>query len=56
MGIENGIDLFDCVLPTRLGEMEYKGKKYLGVEAYCQNRKSVRTFRVDRMVEIGEGE
>jgi ATP-dependent exoDNAse (exonuclease V) alpha subunit len=42
--------------PTKIGEMEYKGKKYLGVEAYCQNRKSVRTFRVDRMVEIGEGE
>lgn len=40
--------------PQKIGEMEYKGKKYLGVEAYCQNQKAIRTFRVDRIVEIEE--
>ncbi len=38
--------------PTKIGEMEYKGKTYLGVEAYCRLRKEVRVFRVDRMVEV----
>ena len=34
--------------PQKIGEMEFKGAKYLGVEAYCRLRKSVRIFRVDR--------
>jgi len=42
--------------PLKIGEMEYKGKKYLGVEAYCQLRKCVRVFRVDRMLEVGDNE
>jgi len=40
--------------PQKIGEMEFKGEKYLGVEAYCRLRKSVRVFRVDRMVEMRE--
>ena len=40
--------------PKKIGEMEYKGKTYLGVEAFCQIRQTVRVFRVDRMVEIFE--
>ena len=40
--------------PLKIGEMEYKGKKYLGVEAFCRLRNEVRVFRVDRMLEIGE--
>ncbi|MDE1975470.1 MAG: AAA family ATPase [Patescibacteria group bacterium] len=38
--------------PLRVGEMEYKGKNYLGVEAFCRLRQDVRVFRVDRMLEI----
>ncbi len=40
--------------PIRIGEMEYKGKKYLGVEAFCRLRGGVRVFRVDRMVGVRE--
>jgi ATP-dependent DNA helicase PIF1 len=38
--------------PIKIGEMEFKGVKYLGVEAFCRLRKSIRAFRVDRMLEI----
>ena len=38
--------------PLKIGEMEFKGVKYLGVEAFCRTRQSVRRFRVDRMLEI----
>jgi predicted DNA-binding transcriptional regulator YafY len=38
--------------PLKIGEMEFKGVKYLGVEAFCRTRQSVRSFRVDRMLEI----
>jgi hypothetical protein len=41
--------------PQKIGEMEYKGAKYLGVEAFCRLRRSVRVFRVDRMLQIKEG-
>ena len=40
------------ILPRKIGNMEYMGKKYLGVEAYCQLRKEDRVFRVDRILEI----
>jgi len=40
------------ILPKKIGNMEYMGKKYLGVEAYCQLRKEDRVFRVDRILEI----
>ena len=40
--------------PRAVGEMEYLGKTYLGVEAYCFERKEVRAFRVDRILEIKE--
>ena len=40
--------------PQKIGEMEYKGNRYLGVEAFCRTRQSVRIFRVDRMLEIYE--
>jgi len=38
--------------PKMIGEMEYKGMKYLGVEAFCHTRQGVRVFRVDRMLEM----
>jgi len=40
--------------PRVVGEMEYQGKTYLGVEAYCFERKDIRVFRVDRILEIRE--
>ncbi len=42
--------------PRAVGEMEYLGKTYLGVEAYCFERKEIRAFRVDRILEIKETE
>ena len=40
------------IAPKYLGEMEYLGKAFLGVSAFCQNRKEDRTFRVDRILQI----
>jgi hypothetical protein len=40
--------------PSKMGEMEYKGKNYLGVVAFCRTRQAERVFRVDRMLEIRE--
>lgn len=42
------------IQPLVMGEMEYQGKTYLGVRAYCLMRKEERTFRVDRILEIEE--
>ncbi len=40
------------IKPFSVGEMEYLGKKYLGVEAFCLTRKENRVFRVDRILEM----
>jgi ATP-dependent DNA helicase PIF1 len=40
------------VRPEVVGEMEYRGKKYLGMRAFCLKRNEERTFRVDRILEI----
>lgn len=40
------------IQPTYVGELEYKNKTYLGVEAFCLKRKQHRVFRVDRILEI----
>lgn len=40
------------IIPIEIGEMEYKGKTYLGVRGYCQLRREDRTFRLDRILEI----
>jgi len=37
-----------------MGEMGFAGKSYLGVIAFCLMRNELRTFRVDRMLEIEE--
>lgn len=42
------------IAPIFVGEMEYLGKKYLGVSAYCFKREDERVFRVDRILEIKE--
>lgn len=42
------------ITPRRVGQMEYQGKDFLGMEAWCHNRKNERVFRVDRILEIKE--
>ena len=38
--------------PVKVGKMEYTGKSFIGVEAYCHKREDTRVFRVDRILEI----
>ncbi len=40
------------IWPKEVGEMEYRGKIYLGMRAFCAQRNEERTFRVDRILEI----
>lgn len=40
------------ISPKHVGDMEYRGKTFLGMEAYCHSRKDLRNFRVDRILEI----
>jgi len=42
------------VRPEVVGEMEFHGKKYLGVQAFCLKRNEERVFRIDRILEIRE--
>ena len=42
------------ILPKTIGEMEYQGKTYLGIRAFCLSRGEDRTFRVDRILEMKE--
>jgi predicted DNA-binding transcriptional regulator YafY len=34
--------------------MEYHGKKYFGMRAFCLKRNDDRVFRIDRILEIKE--
>ncbi len=40
------------VRPESLETMEYRGRTFEGLRAYCHNRGECRTFRVDRILEI----
>jgi ATP-dependent exoDNAse (exonuclease V) alpha subunit len=40
------------VKPEMVGEMEYRGKRYLGMRAFCTQRNEERVFRIDRILEI----
>jgi len=42
--------------PFYLGELDYQGKNFFGLEAYCFKRKEMRHFRVDRILEMKEVE
>jgi ATP-dependent exoDNAse (exonuclease V) alpha subunit len=42
------------ITPAFVGEMEYSGKTYLGMEAFCHLRNEKRIFRLDRILEISE--
>jgi ATP-dependent DNA helicase PIF1 len=40
------------VRPLTFGEMEYQGKKFTAMRAFCFERQAERTFRLDRILEI----
>lgn len=40
------------IRPYRVGEMEYAGNPYLGMEGFCVKRQADRVFRVDRILEM----
>jgi len=40
------------VIPQTVGEMEYHGKTYLGMQAFCTKRNEERVFRIDRILEM----
>jgi len=40
------------VRPFRIGEFSYRGKKFLGVHAFCKLRQEERIFRIDRILRI----
>ena len=42
------------IQPKYVGELEYNGKSFTGIEAYCFKRKEMRRFRVDRILEMHE--
>lgn len=42
------------ISPRRVGELEYNGVSFLGVEAFCHTRGGNRVFRIDRILEIEE--
>lgn len=35
-----------------MGEKNYNGKPFIGLEAYCEKRKEIRVFRIDRILEM----
>lgn len=40
------------ISPSYIGELEYLEKKFIGIKAFCETRKMIRTFKVDRILEI----
>ncbi|RLC62523.1 MAG: AAA family ATPase, partial [Chloroflexi bacterium] len=50
----NGEKTRRTVVPESVGEMEYQGRKYVGMRAFCLKRNEERTFRIDRILEIKE--
>ena len=38
--------------PHAIGEMFYQNKKFIGMNGFCTLRKEIRTFRIDRILEI----
>ena len=43
-----------AVIPHMVGDMEYQGKTFLGMRAFCLERNAERTFRIDRILELEE--
>jgi ATP-dependent DNA helicase PIF1 len=43
---------FRTIEPLSVGEREYCGKSFLGLDAFCRERNEKRVFRLDRILEI----
>ena len=48
----NDIKSLRTIEPYSIGEMNYMGKTFIGIEGYCLERRDVRNFRVDRILEM----
>lgn len=44
------------IRPVSVGEMEYNGHPFVGMNAWCMKRKEKRVFNVDRILEMGWSE
>jgi len=44
------------IKPLVIGEMEYSGHPFFGLEAVCMTRRAKRVFNVDKILEIAEVE
>lgn len=42
------------ILPSFVGEIQYNGRKFTGLRAYCTSRRDERVFHIDRILEIKE--
>jgi ATP-dependent exoDNAse (exonuclease V) alpha subunit len=40
------------IIPTFAGEMEYQGRKFPGLRAFCTRRKGERVFHIERILDI----
>jgi len=40
------------IKPVKVGEMDYKGKSFIGVEGYCLGSSLSQTFRIDRILSM----
>lgn len=40
------------IIPRFVGELEYNGRKFIGVQAFCTKRKDDRVFHIERILEI----
>ncbi|MBU5687850.1 MAG: AAA family ATPase [Candidatus Aenigmatarchaeota archaeon] len=49
---QNDTRIERLIKPLKIGEMNYMGKNYLGLLAYCFESRSMKTFRVDRIIDI----
>jgi len=41
-----------AIMPLFVGELEYNGRKFIGVQAFCNERKDNRVFHIERILEI----
>jgi ATP-dependent DNA helicase PIF1 len=52
----NGDKSRRVVRPIRVEEVEYRGRTFLGLRAFCGRRQEERTFRLDRILELADCE
>ncbi len=40
------------IIPSNAGELEYRGRRFTGVEAYCTDRMGKRVFHIERILDM----